>query len=127
MVMSNIIKMCNGENPKCTKGEQVWDYIYSKDAARAFRLVAERGTHGAVYLLGTGQTRLLKEYIYAIRDAVEEVSDIHTEPEIGAIPYYPNQAMHLEADITNLQYDTGFSPGHSFEYGIRETIRWYIS
>lgn len=118
--------MCNGENPKCTKGEQVWDYIYSKDAARAFRLVAERGTDGAVYLLGTGQTRLLKEYIYAIRDAVEEVTGIHTEPEIGAIPYYPNQAMHLEADISNLKVETGFEPDFSFEMGIRKTIEWLI-
>ena len=127
MVMSNIIKMCKGENPKCTKGEQVWDYIYSKDAARAFRLVAERGTDGAVYLLGTGQTRLLKDYIYAIRDAVEEITGIHTEPEIGAIPYYPNQAMHLEADISNLTGDTGFAPVSGFEEGIRETIEWRCS
>ena len=127
MVMSNIIKMCNGENPKCTKGEQIWDYIYSKDAARAFRLVAERGTHGAIYLLGTGQTRLLKDYIYAIRDAVEEITGIHTEPEIGAIPYYPNQAMHLEADISTLVYDTGFRPEYTFENGIRELVNTHVN
>ena len=127
MVMSNIISMCKGEDPKCTKGEQVWDYIYSKDAARAFRLAAESGKDGAVYLLGTGQTRLLKDYIFAIRDAVEEITGTHTEPKIGAIPYYPNQAMHLEADISSLTADTGFTPEYSFEKGIKETTEWYMN
>ena len=125
MVMSNIIKMCRGETPKCTKGDQVWDYIYSKDAARAFRLVAERGKDGAVYCFGTGRTRLLRDYIYAIRDAVKDITGVSVEPEMGAIPYYPNQVMHLEADISNLTEDTGFIPEYSFEQGIRETIKWY--
>jgi len=68
---------------------------------------------------------LLRDYIYAIRDAVKEITGVYTEPEMGAIPYYPNQVMHLEADISNLTVDTGFVPEYSFEEGIRETISWY--
>lgn len=120
MVMSGIIKMLNGERPQYTKGEQIWDYIYSKDAALAFRLVADKGKDGAVYCFGTGRTRKLKDYIYAIRDAVDPSIDIG----IGEIDYYPNQAMHLEADISNLTEDTGFVPKYSFEEGIKETVEW---
>ena len=120
MVMSGINRMLNGERPQYTKGDQVWDYIYSKDAARAFRLVAELGKDGSIYCLGTGKTRFLKDYIYAIRDAIDPSIEIG----IGEIDYYPNQVMHLEADITNLTEDTGFIPKYSFEEGIKETIEW---
>lgn len=120
MVMSGIRKMLMGERPQYTKGEQIWDYIYSKDAARAFRLVAKKGKDGAIYCFGTGKTRTLKEYIYAIRDAIDPCLDIG----IGEMEYYPNQVMHLEADISNLTEDTGFYPEYSFEEGILETIEW---
>lgn len=120
MVMSGIIKMLKGERPQYTKGEQIWDYIYSKDAAKAFRLVAQKGKDGAVYCLGTGQTRTLREFILSIRDAIDPGLEIG----IGEIDYYPNQVMHLEADISNLMEDTGFSPQYTFEEGIRETIEW---
>ncbi|MEZ3444694.1 MAG: NAD(P)-dependent oxidoreductase [Lachnospiraceae bacterium] len=120
MVMSGIIKMLKGERPQYTKGEQIWDYIYSKDAAKAFRLVAQKGKDGAIYCLGTGQTRTLREFILSIRDAIDPGLEIG----IGEIDYYPNQVMHLEADISNLMEDTGFSPQYTFEEGIRETIEW---
>ncbi len=120
MVMSGIIKMLKGERPQYTKGEQIWDYIYSKDAARAFRLVAEKGKDGAIYCFGTGKTRKLRDFILAIRDAVNP----NLEIGLGEVDYYPNQVMHLEADIENLTKDTGFTPKYSFEEGIKETIEW---
>lgn len=120
MVMSGIAKLLRGERPQYTKGDQIWDYIYSKDAARAFRLVAETGKDGAVYCFGTGKTRRLKDYILAIRDAV----DPNLEIGLGELDYYPNQVMHLEADISNLTADTGFVPRYSFEEGIQETVEW---
>lgn len=120
MVMSGIAKLLRGERPQYTKGDQIWDYIYSKDAARAFRLVAEMGKDGAVYCFGTGKTRRLKDYILAIRDAVDPALEIG----LGELDYYPNQVMHLEADISSLTADTGFVPRYSFEEGIQETVEW---
>lgn len=120
MVRSIITKFLKGERPNCTAGDQIWDYIYSKDAARAFRLVAENGKKDAVYCFGTGQPRTLRQYIEVIRDTIDPSLEIG----FGEIPYYPNQVMHLEADITNLTEDTGFVPLYSFEVGIKETIEW---
>ncbi len=118
MIMQVISKLLKGDRVSCTKGEQVWDYIYGKDAAVALRLIAERGTDGAIYNIASGETRELRNYITCIRDIIDPTLEIG----FGEIDYYPNQVMHLEADIENLKEDTGFSPTYTFEAGIRETI-----
>ena len=120
LVMSTIIKLLKKERLDFTKGDQIWDYIYSKDAAKAFRLVAERGKDGSIYCFGSGKPRRLKEFITVIRDNIDKDAFLN----FGALEYYPNQVMHLEPDIGNLIMDTGFDPNYSFEEGIKETIDW---
>lgn len=120
MIMSSIKKMINNEECKFTKGEQIWDYIYSKDAAKAFRLVAEKGVDGSVYCFASGQTRLLKDYIHSMHNIVNPNCNI----TLGAIPYYQHQAMNLSADISNLKKDTGFEPEYSFEEGIKDLLKY---
>ena len=109
-----------GERPSLTAGGQIWDYLYSDDVARALIAVAEKGRDGAIYCLGSGKPRRLRDYITAIRDAVDPDRPL----TFGELPYYENQVMHLEADITNLTVDTGFTPQISFEEGIRKTLAW---
>ena len=46
MVMSTINKLKAGETPKLTRGEQMWDYLYSGDAGRAFVLLGDKGKDG---------------------------------------------------------------------------------
>ena len=121
MVMSVMNSLCNHVAPKCTKGEQKWDYLYSKDAARAFRMLGENGADGKVYVLGSGNVMPLSRYIQAICTCA--APDI--QAEFGAVPYAPRQVMYLGADISELQEDTGFVPEYSFEKGIQETIQWY--
>ena len=120
MVMSGILRMLKGERPSYTKGEQEWDYLYCDDAAEAFYLAAKNGKNGSTYCIGSGKTRLLKDYIYAIRDTVNSELEIG----IGEVPYFENQVMYLCADITSLTRDTGFVPKFSFEEGIRLTVEW---
>ena len=52
MVTSTLKKMLSGEEPEFTPGEQIWDYMYSEDAARALLALAERGKDGGIYCLG---------------------------------------------------------------------------
>lgn len=120
MVISMIRRMLQGERPICTKGEQIWDYIYSRDAAKAFYLLGESGQDGKVYCIGSGQGIPLKEYISTIRKQIDESLEIG----FGEVPYRDKQVMYLCADIRELQKDTGFEPEYSFEEGIRETIEW---
>jgi len=121
MVMSGIIKFLNGEKPSYTKGEQMWDYLYCKDAARVFQLAAEKGKNGSIYCVGSGQVKPLREYIESIRNIVNPAAEIG----FGEISYYDKQVMYLCADIENLTNDTGFVPQYSFEQGIKETVEWY--
>ena len=118
MVMSTINKILNGETPQFTKGEQMWDYLYSGDAANAFYLLGDRGIDGKTYVIGSGKARSLAEYIEIIRNEVNPNAKI----ELGAIPYAPKQVMHLQADISELQKDTGFEPMLGFEDGIKKII-----
>ena len=120
MISSSLRKMLKGEKTEFTPAEQRWDYLYSKDAGRAFYLIGEKGRDKAVYCVGSGSARALSEYIYLMRDAV----DAKEEPGIGERPYPPNAVMNLCADITTLRNDTGFEPQYSFEQGIRETVDW---
>ncbi len=118
MVMSTINKLLNGEIPQFTKGEQLWDYLYSGDAARAFYLLGDKGIDGKTYVLGSGQAKPLAEYIKTIRNAVNSDAEF----VLGAIPYSPKQVMHLQADISVLKKDTGFEPVIDFEEGIKQII-----
>lgn len=120
MVMSIIEKMLHGEKASCTKGEQLWDYLYSKDAAKMMYLLGEYGVNGKTYCLGSGTALPLKEYIEIIRSIVSPDAEIG----FGDIEYAPKQVMYLCADIEELKLDTGFEIQYSFPEGIQETLEW---
>lgn len=119
MIMSAISKLRNGEIAEFTKGEQLWDYLYSADAANALLLAAMKGKHGRIYPIGSGRVRALSEYIQILKNQI----DPHAQIELGAVPYAPKQVMYLCADISQLKQDTGFEPKTEFEDGIREILR----
>jgi len=121
MIMSVIRKLAHGEKPSLTEGKQQWDYLYSKDAGYAMYLLGEKGVSGKIYCIGSGQTKALSEYVEILRDNISR----DLELGFGEIAYAPKQVMHLCADITDLEMDTGFEPKYSFEDGIKETIEWY--
>ena len=115
-----ITNLLEGKSPNLTKGEQKWDYIYCKDAANALYLLGEKGINGKTYCIGSGEDRLLKEYILQIRNLINS----NVELGFGKIEYSDKQVMNLCADISELSKDTGFKPRIKFEEGIKETIRW---
>lgn len=123
MITGTIQKLLAGEKPALTQGVQKWDYLFSEDAAQAFYLMALRGQNGAVYPLGSGQAKPLKEYIGQLRDTIDPGLPLG----LGEIPYGPLQVMHLEADISQLQSDTGFRPITDFSEGIKKTVDWVRS
>lgn len=118
MISGVIKRLLAGERPSLTAGIQRWDYLYSFDAAWAFLLAARRGISGKTYVLGSGNAIPLKDYIEKLRDFIDPSLPLG----LGDISYSPLQVMHLEADISELCRDTGFSPRTSFGDGIRKTI-----
>lgn len=117
MISTAIDGLRRGEVPRFTPGEQIWDYLYSADAAEALRLVGERGRDGAVYVLGSGEGAPLADYIRMLQQTVAPQGQV----ALGALPYAPGQVMHLVADIRTLREDTGFTPHTDFRTGIALT------
>lgn len=119
MISSTIHKLQSNISPEFTGCEQQWDYLYSKDAANAFYLLAEKGLHDQIYCIGSGKVLPLKDYIITIKEIIGTTIPI----KIGAIPYSENQVMYLCADITKLTKDTGFFPKYSFREGIMDMLQ----
>ena len=118
MIMSTIEKLRTGRTPEFTRGEQMWDYLYSMDAGRALYLLGEKGVDGKTYVLGSGSARPLREYMEVIRDICAPGAALG----IGALPYGRNQVMYLKADISEIRKDTGWMPEVTFEEGIRNLV-----
>lgn len=112
-----IQEFLGGRTPKLTKCQQLWDYLYVTDAARAIIATATGSTSG-VFNLGSGSSRPLKDYIEVIRSEL----DSPLEPAYGAVQYRPDQVMHLEADISRLTAVTGWRPHTDIAQGIRASI-----
>lgn len=120
MISSSLSRMLDGRETYFTAGEQIWDYIYSEDAADALFRIGQNPVSGRVYCLGSGQAFPLKDFIIRMKEETGCRADVH----LGAVDYAPNQVMHLCADISDLTMDTGFIPLTDFKTGIRKTIEW---
>ena len=131
MVMSAIRKILRGESTAFTPGEQMWDYLYSKDAAAIFYALGTQGADGAVYCVGSGQARKLKCYIkdiycvikeYQGEPVAEDDGELERKLGIGLIPYSEKQVMHLCADTTLLEQHVGQVKHTDFYCGIRSIL-----
>ncbi|WP_432204658.1 NAD-dependent epimerase/dehydratase family protein [Cetobacterium somerae] len=120
MINSTIDKLLKKEKTSFTKAEQIWDYLYSEDAGRAFYLMGLKGKDQSIYCIGSGEGKPLYEYIKIISEKLSNKLELG----IGEIGYTENQVMRLCADISSLKEDTGFTPKYNFEEGIAKTLEW---
>ena len=107
----------NNIQPVLTKGEQIWDYLHADDAAHAFRLLGQCQTQG-IYVVGNGTAQPLKTYV----ETIYRLMKPNVPLVFGGKPYAEDQIMFLQADISDLQRDTGFQPQISFEEGIKKIL-----
>lgn len=109
-----------GEQPEYSSATQPYDFIYIKDLVRAIMLLGqnEKLSHNQ-YFLGSGQSRVLREYLLDIPRAL----GLDIEMGIGqraddGIKYQKEWFL-----TDGLTMDTGFKTTYSFEEAIRETYR----
>lgn len=127
LIASLVSNLMKGREVHCTKGEQIWNYISSKDAAEyLYRLGDADSADGMTYCIAGPKARPLKEYMEMVREAVTEANAGNECPSIiYDRPYPEGQVMHLDADISETIKVTGYSPTIDFEEGIRELIQNY--
>lgn len=121
LISTAVFNMLRNAETSFTPCEQIWDYIYSEDAARAIYAAGQKGRSGSIYMIGSGEARRLSEYIMVIA----ELTGYGRAIGFGKRPYNPRQVMHLQADITSLKQDTGFVPDVCFEEGAVRLIDYY--
>lgn len=114
-----ICKLLKREVPLYGDLEQMWDFLYVEEVARALVKLGERGLPGVTYGIGSGQYHKLKEYIMQIRDMIDP------SLELGIGRLETNSNFSSCVNIERLMMDTGFVPQISFEEGMRRTIAYY--
>lgn len=119
VIYYTISELLQGRKPRFTALEQLWDYVYIDDVARAFYLIATKGKGGAFYSIGHGDNWPLANYINQIRDLIDPSLPLG----IGEIPYKVGRLPSSCVDMTSLKKDTGFAPQIPFEVGIRRVIK----
>lgn len=115
-----ITELLQFREPKLTKCEQIWDFVYTADVAKALMLLSDKGHNGNVYIIGSGGSAPLKEYILQIKKIMNSSGSIG----FGKRDYTSNTVMHLACDISKLKNDTGYEVTTSFKEGIKRTIEW---
>lgn len=120
MIPYLIRTLLKSERPVLTAGEQLWDYLYVADAARAISMVAiDEGAEG-VFNLGSGKSLPLRSIIETIRDSINPDLSLG----FGEMAYRPDQVVNLEADVGRLMDRVGWAPTTSIAEGIAATIAW---
>lgn len=120
LVNTSLRKMLRGERCSFSAGEQMYDFIYIDDAAKAFAAIGDRGTANRTYYIGSLSPRPLKEFLLEMRDEVDPSLEIG----LGDIPFTGVSLTYREFDIQAVKNDTGFCPETDFRTGIRQTIKW---
>lgn len=121
LVNTTIQKCIRGEAPQFTAGTQNYDFVYIDDAARAFRLIGERGKPFHEYLIGSSHARPLKEFLLEMQSAVAP----ELEFRFGDIPFTGIDLPLEKFDCSKTEVDTGFRAEISFSEGCRRTMEWW--
>lgn len=120
LINTSLRKLLNREHCAFSAGEQMYDFIYITDAAKAFVAVGERGGADKTYYIGSLSPRPLKEFLCVMRDQVNPAIEIG----LGELPFEGVSLTYKEFDIEAVKKDTGFVPEIDFAAGIRNTIKW---
>ena len=115
--------------PVYGKGENVRDWLYVEDHARAIDLIFHKGRIAETYNIGG-----LNEWrnIDLIKVIIRTVDSLLGNPDghsLGLITYVSDRLGHdarYAIDSTKLQKELGWQPLLQFEEGIEKTVRWYF-
>jgi dTDP-glucose 4,6-dehydratase len=115
--------------PVYARGENVRDWLYVDDHARALRLVLERGTPGETYNVGGENER---RNIDVVREICAILDELRPDPAgkherlITLVADRPGHDFRYAIDASKLRAELGWTPRENFASGIRKTVAWYL-
>ena len=119
--------------PVYGNGEQIRDWLYVEDHARALYKVATEGKSGETYNIGGHNERKnidVVRTICAILDKVvaqKPANITHFADLITFVTDRPGHDLRYAIDATKIQRDLGWVPQETFESGIEKTVHWYLN
>jgi len=125
-----ILNACKGKPlPIYGKGDNIRDWLYVDDHARALRLVLERGRVGETYNIGGWNEKTNLEVVYAICAILDELRP-QGAPHASLVTYVQDRPGHdhrYAIDAGKIAHELGWKPLETFETGLRKTVQWYLT
>ena len=109
-------------------GDNVRDWLYVEDHARALALIASTGRAGETYNVGGRNERTNLEVIEAICDTLDVLvpADRPRRELIKFVPDRPGHDHRYAIDASKLEKELGWRAEETFDTGLRKTIKWYL-
>ncbi|MBM6608570.1 dTDP-glucose 4,6-dehydratase [Enterobacteriaceae bacterium RIT814] len=114
-------------------GQQIRDWLYVEDHARALYLVATEGTPGETWNIGGHNERKNLDVVTTICDLLEELVPVKPQGVqqyrdlITRVPDRPGHDLRYAIDASKIERELGWAPQETFESGIRKTVEWYLA
>jgi len=133
-----ILNALEGKNlPVYGKGDQIRDWLYVEDHARALYKVVTEGVIGETYNIGGHNEKQNIEVVHTICDLLEELVPLNRHSREGGSPSgfkglityvedRPGHDVRYAIDASKIEKELGWKPQESFETGIRKTVEWYL-
>ena len=115
--------------PVYGKGENVRDWLFVDDHARALITVFEKGRVGETYNVGGNSERKNLTVVNMICDLLDELSPAKKRRRnlIEFVTDRPGHDLRYAIDARKIERELGWQPTETFESGLRKTIEWYLA
>src|SRR5690554_2113484 len=114
--------------PVYGKGDQIRDWLYVEDHARALYKVVTEGQPGETYNIGGHNEKQNIEVVHTLCDILQELrpQDRSYRDLITTVKDRPGHDRRYAIDASKIQRELGWVPQETFETGIRKTVQWYL-
>ena len=129
LIPLTILNALAGERlPVYGKGENVRDWLYVEDHARALDLISERGRVGETYNVGGRNERRNIDVVRRICTVLDELMPANRPREelIEFVTDRPGHDARYAIDATKLETELGWRAQEDFDSGIEKTVQWYL-
>ena len=129
LIPLTILNALAGERlPVYGKGENIRDWLYVEDHARALDLIAERGRAGETYNVGGRNERRNIDVVRRICNVLDELAPANRPREqlIEFVTDRPGHDARYAIDASKLENELGWRAQENFDTGIAKTVQWYL-
>jgi dTDP-glucose 4,6-dehydratase len=114
--------VCNEKIPIYGKGENVREWLYVEDCARAVLTILDKGKPGDIYNVGSGEEKKNLEVVSTILDILDKPHDL-----IEFVKDRPGHDFRYSMDFEKIKTKLNWKPEINFQHGIEQTVKWYLT